>query len=238
MKDMKTIKTALCIFAVMCLASCGSTRYAGSSSGTKISDIQEFAFLKPCAYMILYDTDGGYYNQNNTDIATEVITNVINSERFPFTDVLEADYQGEDNDTFEWVQNLMDIKQNQVSRLRVPKSLLKRLASVDNRYGILIYSRGYNMTQEAYDKERVEKTASKVIDTAAEKLIGIRGLTNPSQSYIPSDPYRNRMVCIVIDKEDQRVIYYAKEDPTFASHPKDRDDVSTLLHKLLKDFIR
>lgn len=46
------------------------------------------------------------------------------------------------------------------------------------------------------------------------------------------------MVCVVIDKQEQKVIYYAKQTPTFASYPKDNVDVSNLLHKLLKDFIR
>ncbi len=49
---------------------------------------------------------------------------------------------------------------------------------------------------------------------------------------------RGSPVCVVIDKEEKRVIYYAQEIPTFASHPKDNADVSKLLHKLLKDFIR
>lgn len=152
--------------------------------------------------------------------------------------MLPADYQGEDSETLKWAKNLVDIKKNQVDRLRVPKSILKRMEGVDNRYGILIYSRGYNMTQEAYDKERLSKAASQVIDKAAESITGIGGLTNPSRSYIPSDPYGNSMVCVVIDKVEKRVIYYAQEIPTFASHPKDNADVSKLLHKLLKDFIR
>lgn len=94
------------------------------------------------------------------------------------------------------------------------------------------------MSETAYQKERLEKAASKVIDTAAEKLTGISGLTNPSRSYTPSDPYGNEMACVVIDAQEQRVVYYSKQTPTFASHPRDNADVSTLLHKLLKDFIR
>ncbi len=233
---MKKIQVPLFLFALLALVSCGSARY--TTSGTKVSDIQEFTLLKPCAYMVFYDTDGGYYNQANTDIATDVITQVINMERFPFTEVQPADYQGEDAETLKWAQNLVDIKSSQVSRLRVPKSVLKRLANVDNRYGILIYSRGYTMSQEAYDKERLEKAASKVIDKAAEKLIGVSGITNPSQIYTPSDPYGNYMLCVVIDKQEERVIHYVQEVPVFASHPKDNEDVSKLLHKLLKDFIR
>ncbi len=233
---MKRIHLPLLLAALLTLFSCGSTRYAGS--GVKISEIREFAFLKPCAYMVLYDTDGGYYNQTNTDIATDIITSVINAERFPFTDVMEADYQGADNDALLWARNLQEISSRQVDRLRVPKSILQRLDAVDNRYGIFIYSRGYTTTQEAYDQEKTSKATSKLIDTAAEKLTGIKNLTNPSGTYIPNDPYGNEMVCVVIDKQEQKVIYYAKQTPTFASYPKDNVDVSNLLHKLLKDFIR
>ncbi len=51
-------------------------------------------------------------------------------------------------------------------------------------------------------------------------------------------PYGNEMACVVVDAQEQRVVYYCKQTPTFASHPKDNEDVSKLLHKLLKDFIR
>lgn len=233
---MKKIIPFIAVLLCIVCTSCGSSRY--TASGINLHQIQEFAFLKPCAYMVLYETDGGYYNQNNTDIATQVITTVINSERFPFSEVMEADYQGADKDALEWAKGLRDIKTSQVERLRVPKSILSRLEGSKDRYGLFIYSYGYNMTQEAYDRERLSKAASKVIDTAAEKITGVGGLTNPSRIYTPSDPYGNEMVCLVIDKQEQRVIYYAKQTPTFASHPKDNADVSKLLHKLLKDFIR
>lgn len=234
---MKKIHAPLFLLVLLALVSCGSARYTGSGS-SQVSNIQEFAFLKPCSYMVFYDTDGGSYSQQSSDVATDVISQIINLERFPFTEMLPADYEGEDSETMTWARNLVDLKKNQVDRLRVPKSLLKRMESVDNRYGVLIYSRGYTMSQEAYDRERRIKAASKLIDKAAEKLTGISGLTNPSQSYIPDDPYGNYMVCVVIDKQEQRVIYYAQQVPTFASHPKDNADVSKLLHKLLKDFIR
>ena len=233
---MKIQKLTLAIAALFFLTACGSTRIAGS--GVNISEISEFAFLKPCAYMVLYDTDGGYFNQQNSDIAANLITTIINSERFPFTDVMEADYSGKDKDALEWAKTLVEADAKKVSRLRVPKSLLERLNSVDNRYGIFIYSRGYTTTEEAYNKERAAKAASKVIDSAAEKLIGITGLTNPSRNYTPDDPYGNEMLCVVIDKQEKNVIYYAKQTPTFSSFPKDQKDVSDLLHNLLKDFIR
>ena len=234
---MKLVKyIAYCFAAVIVLSSCSVTHQA---AGVKMSSIPVFAFVQPCAYMVFYGDDGaGYYNQANTDAASQVIANVINSERFPFTDMIPADYQGSNNDIFQWARNLTGIKASQVERLRVPKTLLSLIQESGQRYGILIYSYGYTMSETAYQKERLEKAASKVIDTAAEKITGISGLTNPSRSYTPSDPYGNEMACVVIDAQEQRVVYYSKQTPTFASHPRDNADVSTLLHKLLKDFIR
>ena len=233
---MKFSKVLLTACALLALAACVTTRH---SSGVKVSDIPELAFVQPYAYMVFYGDDGsGYYNQSSSDVASSVVSNVINAERFPFTDMIQADYQDANSDIATWAVNLTSIKKSQVDRLRVPKSLVSIINGSGLRYGILIYSYGYTMSEKAYQKERLEKTASKIIDTAAEKLTGIGGLTNPSRSYIPSDPYGNEMACVVVDAQEQRVVYYCKQTPTFASHPKDNEDVSKLLHKLLKDFIR
>lgn len=84
---------------------------------------------------------------------------------------------------------------------------------------------------------------SKVLLTACALLaLAACGTTRHSSgvkvSDIPSAPYGNEMACVVVDAQEQRVVYYCKQTPTFASHPKDNEDVSKLLHKLLKDFIR
>ena len=208
-------KAFLASVLLLALCSCGTTRH---SSGIKISDIPEFAFVQPYAYMVLYeDNAAGYYNQASSEKASNVIVSVINSERFPFSDMIPADYSGDNSDIAQWAGNLTSIKSS-------------------HRYGLLVYSYGYTMTEKAYQKERLQKTTSKLIDTAAEKLTGISNLTNPSGSYFPSDPYGNLMACVVIDAQEQRVVYYSKHTPTFASHPKDYEDVSKMLHKLLKDF--
>lgn len=41
------------------------------------------------------------------------------------------------------------------------------------------------------------------------------------------------------EKEERSVVYYRKQNaPMFNSHPTDYEDVSKMLHKLLKDFIK
>ena len=223
---MKSIKhLILGLAALLLLAACGPSRYTNSS--VNLAAVPEYAFVEPYSYIVLYGDDGkGYYNEESSATATRTITNIINSERFPFSDMIPADYDGENADP------------SKADRLRVPKSLRRMLDKSGLRYGIVIYSYGYVQTKAGYQREKVEKAASKVIDKAIESLTGITGLTNPSQNYSVSDPYGNVLYCAVIDGETDRVIHFVNETPTFASHPEENAYVSELLHKLLKEFVR
>ena len=226
------------VLALIVFTSCGTTRY---NTGVKIADIREFAFLQPCSYMDLFETEGGYYSQYYSDKAAQTVENVINSERFPFSEMIPADYysnNGENNDALQWAVGLPNIKASDIDRMRVPKSLIKLLENNKERYGVFIYTYGYVTTVEAYEKEKREKEISKAVDDLAESLTGVKGLTNPSRDYNPSTPYGNEMVCVVIDKVEDRLVYYAKQTPAFPSHPTDDEDVRKMLHDLLKDFIR
>jgi hypothetical protein len=235
---MKSIKYLIIgIFALLLAAACGPSRYTNSS--VDLASIPEYAFIEPYSYIILYGDDGkGYYNEQSSATATGLITNIINSERFPFSDMISADYEGENQDIAKWMKSFPDVDPSKADRLRVPKSLRKMLDKSGLRYGIVIYSYGYVQTKKGYQKEKIEKAASKAIDKAIESLTGITGLTNPSQNYSVSDPYGNVLYCAVIDGEKDRVVHFVNETPTFSSHPEESSYVSELLHKLLKEFIR
>lgn len=230
-------KLILGLSALLLLAACGPSRYTNSS--VNLSTVPEFAFIQPYSFIVLYGDDGkGYYNEESSKGATNLITNLINSERFPFSDMIPADYEGENADIQKWLRTFPDVDPAKADRLRVPKSLRKLLDQSGLRYGVVIYSYGYEQTVKGYQREKVEKAASKVIDKAVESLTGIRGLTSPSQNYSVSSPYGNVLYCAVVDGETDRVIHFVNETPTFASHPEDNGNVSELLHKLLKEFIR
>ena len=235
---MKTIQRLFIGFIALILAAaCGPSRY--TSSSFNLSSVPEYAFIEPYSYIILYGDDGkGYYNEESSATATNIISNIINSERFPFSDMVSADYDGENEDIKNWMQTFPDVDPSKADRLRVPKSLKKLLDKSGLRYGVVIYSYGYVQTKKGYQKEKVEKAASKVIDTAIEKLTGISGLTTPSRDYNVSSPYGNVLYCAVIDGETDRVVHFVNETPTFASHPGENSYVSELLHKLLKEFVR
>ena len=234
--DMK-LKLIAGISALFFLTACGPSRYTSSTSN--LSSISEFAFVQPYSYIVLYGDDGkGFYDDNSSKGASQIITNIINSERFPFSDMIEADYEGENSDIQKWLRTFPDVDPAKADRLRVPKSLRSILYNSGLRYGIVIYSYGYEQTVKGYQREKVEKAASKVLDKAIEALTGIRGMTNPSQNYYVDSPYGNVLYCAVIDGDSDRVIHFVKEVPTLASHPEETADVSELLHKLLKEFIR
>ena len=235
---MKSIRHLILGFsALLLLAACGPSRY--TSSNVNLASIPEYAFIQPYSYIVLYGDDGkGFYNENSSATATRVITNIIESERFPFSDMIPADYEGENADIAKWLQTFPNVDPAKADRLRVPKSLKRMMDKSGLRYGIVIYSYGYVQAKAGYQREKIEKAASKVLDKAIENLTGIRGLTNPSQNYYVSDPYGNVLYCAVIDGETDRVVHFVNETPTFGSHPEETSYVSELLHKLLKEFVR
>lgn len=234
---MKTAKIAIVLSALLALTACGPSRH--TASDVNLKTIPEYAFIQPYSFIVCYGDDGkGYYDQGDSDKATSIITNIINSERFPFSDMIPVDYGGENVDIQNWLRTFEDIDPAKAGRLRVPKSLRKLIDESGLRYAIIIYSYGYTQTVRGYQREKVEKAAGKLIDTAVESLTGIQGLTNPSRDYSVSSPYGNIMFCAVIDGETDRVVHFVREVPTFASHPTESGNVSELLHKLLKEFIR
>lgn len=234
---MKTSKTLLALLTLLALTACGASRH--TASDVNLAAIPEYAFIQPYSFIVCYGDDGkGVYDEDDSQKATTLISNIINSERFPFSDMIRADYAGANVDIQNWFRTLEDVDPEKASRLRVPKSLRKLIDDSGLRYGIVVYSYGYTQTKVGYQREKVEKAAGKVIDKAVESLTGIRGLTNPSQNYSVGDPYGNVMYCAVIDGETDRVVHFVKEVPTFASHPTESGDVSELLHKLLKEFVR
>lgn len=215
--------------------------FASAGPGFKIKDVKEFAIFQPCAYIDMYYTDGGYYSQPQTDKAAQIVIDIIEAERFPFSDMISADYYGDgaNADALKWANVLAQTKPKDAFRLKVPKSLIEKLNESEDRYGVFIFTYGYVTSVDAYEKEKRDKAISRAVDAVAEGITGVKGLTNPSQNYTPDIPYNNEMVCVVIDKEERSVVYYKKQNaPMFNSHPTDYEDVSKMLHKLLKDFIK
>ena len=132
MKNAKHLLFALA--ALLLVASCGPSRY--TSSNVNLASVPEYAFIEPYSYIVLYGDDGkGYYNEESSATATKTISNIINSERFPFSDMIPADYDGENADIKNWMRTFPDVDPAKADRLRVPKSLRRMLDKSGLRYG-------------------------------------------------------------------------------------------------------
>ena len=79
--------------ALLLAVACSPSRY--TSSSFNVASVPEYAFVQPYSYIVLYGDDGkGFYNAESSAIATKAVSNIINSERFPFSDMIPADYDG------------------------------------------------------------------------------------------------------------------------------------------------
>ena len=159
----------------------GTFMPASAGPGFKVKDVDEFLFFQPCACIDMYYTNGGFYSQPQTDKAAGIVADIINVERFPFSEMVPADYYGDgaNADALKWARVLAETKPKDAARLRVPKSLIAQLNESEDRYGVFIYTYGYVTSVDAYEKEKRDKAISKAVDTVAEELTGVKGLTNP-----------------------------------------------------------
>ena len=220
--------------ALFLLVSCGSASH--TEPGFKLSSVPEYAYIQPLSYIFLFDVDGGSYNEEYSDYVAGRINAHISAERYPFSEMIEADYAGKNEDAFQWMLTLDSIKPAEASRLRVPKSLIKLIEDSGHRYGVVIFSQGYVTTKEAYGQQIAKKAATRLLDAAIESLTGVRGLTNLGGGYYLTSPYAHDMYLTVIDAQKAEVVYFNRQVPSDEKHPTDEGDVSKLLRKLLADF--
>ena len=151
-----TLNLIISLTALFLVAACGPSRY--TNSNVNLASVPEYAFIEPYSYIVLYGDDGkGYYNEQSSAQATNIITNLINSERFPFSDMIPADYDDANSDIAKWLRTFPDVDPSKADRLRVPKSLKRMLDQSGLRYGIVIYSYGYVQTKAGYQREKVRQ---------------------------------------------------------------------------------
>lgn len=230
---MKHFSIFTVLAAILAVTSCGPSRY---TANVNLSAIDEFAFIEPHARVTYYETKKGYYNDQLSADAARVLNTVISLERYPFSDVIEMDYKGEDSNIRKWMESFPDVDPARAGRLRVPKDLCRVIEDSGHRYGVLVYSYGYIQSEEARRMERLEKAVDKVLEAAVEKMTGEKSTSSSSSS--TSSPYGNVMYCAVVDAQEAEVVHFVQEVPFFASHPTDRADVSSLSQSLLKDLFK
>ena len=210
------------LFTATMLSSCATTYTA---KGTNVSKIDELAFIEPRSLIYYFSPESGYLDSSLVVGSEELITEIITSNRYPFTDPVAADYEGEGASIAKWIDRFSDLESSDIPRLKVPKALTELIKSTGHRYGIVVHAYGYIKSNELYDQEKLEELVGNIIRTVFDE----------PKRYTAGDQVGNALYTAVIDTQTDRVIYF-NSVLSNADHPLSRRNVGSQMKSLLRKF--
>lgn len=211
------------LLAATVFSSCATTYTA---KGTNVSKIDELALIEPRSIIFYFDTpQSGYLDSSLVAASEQLVTEILTSSRYPFTDPVPADYAGEGASIAKWIDIFSDLESSDIPRLKVPKALTDLIKSTGHRYGIVVHAYGYIQSNEAYDQAKLEELVGNVIRT----------LFDEPKRYTAGDQVGNALYTAVVDTQTDRVIYF-NSVLSNADHPLSRGNVNSQMKRLLKKF--
>ena len=210
------------LFTATMLSSCATTYTA---KGTNVSKIDELAFIEPRSLIYYFSPESGYLDSSLVVGSEELITEIITSSRYPFTDPVAADFEGEGASIAKWIDRFSDLESSDIPRLKVPKALTELIKSTGHRYGIVVHAYGYIKSNELYDQEKMEELVGNIIRTVFDE----------PKRYTAGDQVGNALYTAVIDTQTDRVIYF-NSVLSNADHPLSRRNVGSQMKSLLRKF--
>ena len=224
MKKSKRILVSILgiLFVATMFSSCATTYTA---SGTNVSKIDELAFIEPRSLMYYFSPESGYLDSSLVVGSEKLITEIITSNRYPFTDPVAADYEGKGASIANWIDRFSDLESSDIPRLKVPKALTELIKSTGHRYGIVVHAYGYIKSNELYDQEKLEELVGNIIRTVFDE----------PKRYTAGDQAGNALYTAVIDTQTDRVIYF-NSVLSNADHPLSRRNVGSQMKSLLRKF--
>lgn len=222
-KSKRILVSILGIMLVATLFSSCATTY--TASGTNVSKIDELAFIEPRSLMYYFSPESGYLDSSLVVGSEELITEIITSNRYPFTDPVAADYEGKGASIANWIDRFSDLESSDIPRLKVPKALTELIKSTGHRYGIVVHAYGYIKSNELYDQEKLEELVGNIIRTVFDE----------PKRYTSGDQAGNALYTAVIDTQTDRVIYF-NSVLSNADHPLSRRNVGSQMKSLLRKF--
>ena len=251
LKDKRTMKIRLAIAVVSvaaAISSCGPVKYS-SSVKLNLKSVDEYAFIEPVADILYYNNrNKPVYDPELSDEAADLIASLVSAQRYPFSDVIDLDYDRSDSKIRKWIQNIGSVSTSRLDRVKVPKELLKVIEDSGHRYGVVIFSSGYIRSREAIRYEETQEAIGNVIGAAITAIVNSnkkdsdKDKDKKDTSYRPysnsqnKTPYDCNMYCVVIDSESDEIIHYIHPIPFFEKDPLDGSDMDTMLSRLLSDF--
>lgn len=211
------------LLAAIAVSSCGASYAAG---GVNVSKIDELALIQPKSLIDYYDAPGhGYVEPSLSTASEQLLTDLLTSRRYPFTDPVPVDYKGDGAAIGKWIDSFVDLESSDISRLRVPKGLSELIKSTGHRYGIVVHAHGYIESLETYNQERLTEFVDAVVSAVFDL----------TKTYHASEQAGNALYTAVVDAETNSIIYY-NSVLSNADFPLDRKDVGGQMDNLLRKF--
>ena len=106
------------------VSSCGPVTYS-SSENLNLKSVREYAFIEPVADVLYYGSKNKpVYDYELSDAAADLITTIVSSQRYPFSEVIYMDYDRSNREIRKWIQNIGSVSTSRLDRVRVPRDLL------------------------------------------------------------------------------------------------------------------
>ncbi|MBQ9471350.1 MAG: hypothetical protein IJU72_10430 [Bacteroidales bacterium] len=196
--------TALAAALMLMMASCSPSRYF---AGTRPP---ELALVEPVAYMSYVQRDGELVPDDSLSlVSTSMLTRMFTSSGLPVVDIVPVDYWGHDSTLLPLVELLPAIDVRQLKRAVVPEPIRQLLRERGHRYGLLVYADGFVRDGRNYAAGVATGVAVAVFSAL---------LTGGSSAYLAfPNKYGSHVFVMVVDAEDNRVLFYNKSTPSEAN---------------------
>ena len=237
------------LLVAVAVSSCGPVTYS-SSENLNLKSVREYAFIEPVADVLYYGSKNKpVYDYELSDAAADLITTIVSSQRYPFSEVIYMDYDGSNREIRKWIQNIGSVSTSRLDRVRVPRDLLDAIDRSGHRYGVVIFSSGYIRSREAIRYEETQEAIGNAIGAALDAIFSKKdkdddkdGKKKKSSYETYSNPenktpYDCNMYCVVIDNESDEIVHYIHPVPFLEKDPLNGSDMDTMLSRLLRDFI-
>ena len=230
--------------AVIAVSSCGPVKYS-SSENLNLRSVDEYAFIEPVADVLYYDRrNKPVYDYELSDEAADLITSIVSAQRYPFSRVINMDYDRSDREIRSWIQNIGSVSTSRLKKVRVPNDLLNAIERSGHRYGVVIFSTGYVRSREAILYEERSEAIGNVIGAALDAIFSKKDKDGEKKksTYEPysnpenKTPYDCNMYCVVIDSARDEIVHYIHPVPFLEKDPLNGRDMDTMLSRLLRDF--
>ena len=230
------------------VSSCGTVTYS-SSENLNLKSVREYAFIEPVADVLYYGSKNKpVYDYELSDAAADLITTIVSSQRYPFSEVIYMDYDRSNREIRKWIQNIGSVSTSRLDRVRVPRVLLDAIDRSGHRYGVVIFSSGYIRSREAIRYEETQEAIGNAIGAALDAIFSKKDKDNDKdgkkkkssyETYSNPEnktPYDCNMYCVVIDNESDEIVHYIHPVPFLEKDPLNGSDMETMLNRLLRDF--